>query len=215
MTEIGYFATPHYAPGTVLTFMKPKHTEWTIINKLDHRSFQQDEADLKYGSFPAFASATFLVRNNLDEQEAFMRVYLQVPRRGTEFSPPEERAKQADSSYHGGVEAIKAFHEKASTITPALLGYKEEAQDTQGIVPGGYVIQFIFERVPGVRLAEDGILPVYGAPLHTFFREFNDTEREEIRKHFDEGYCILQELGWEPAYPWADKLIWNKSSTKL
>lgn len=213
MTGIGFFAPPHYAPGNIFTFVKPKHTEWTIIKALDQRSFQQDKADLTYGSFPSFTSATFFVRNNLHDQEAFMRVYLQVPSKGTEFSSPEERAKQADPGYHGEFEAIKAFHEKASTVTPALLGYKEEAQDTQGIVPGGYVILFVFERVSGVPLAEDRILPGYRASLHTFFQNFNDTERREIRKHFDEGYRKLQELGWEPAYPWANHLIWDQSST--
>lgn len=77
------------------------------------------------------------------------------------------------------------------------------------------VIQFVFECVPGVRLAENKVVPGYGAPLHTFFQKFKDTKCEQIRSHFDEGYRKLQKLGWEPEYPWADHLIWDSDSTKL
>lgn len=214
MSQIGFIPPPHYVPDKLFTFEEPENTEWTIIDKLEQENFQQDEEDFSYGYVPSFACAIFLVRNSVNDQEAFMRVYQQIPIKGTEFSSPEERAQQAVSSFHGEFEAMKAFHEKESTITPALLGYKEESQDTQGIVPGGYVIQFVFERVPGVPLAEDRILPGFGAPLHSFFQKA-ESERIEIRKQFDEGYRKLQELGWEPAYPWANNLIWDASSTKL
>lgn len=123
-----------------------------------------------------------------------MRVYLPVPNKGSEFYPPEERAKQATPGYHREYEAMKTFYEKKSTITPALLAYKEDVQDNQELVPGGYAITFVFERVPGVRLAEDKIVPGYGAPLHAFFQKFDDSERDKIRSHFDEGYRMLQEL---------------------
>lgn len=216
MGGIDFFPPPHYARGQVFTFVKPSYTEWTLIEKLEQRSWRQDEADTSYGGFPSFARATFLVRKESIDREAFMRIYQQVPSKGTEFFPPEERANQAASSgNHAEFEAVRTFYEKKSPITPALLAYKEEIQDRQGLIPGGYVILFVFERVPGVPLAEDKILPGYGAPLHRFFREFDDDERKQIRQHFDEGYIKLQKLGWEPAYPWASHLIWDKSSTKL
>lgn len=215
MAEIGFFPRSHYALGELFTFGEPQYTEWTIIDKLGQRNSQKSEADIEYGYPPSFASATFLVRSNLKDQygEAYMRVYLQVPNKGTEFFPAEERANQAASGYHREFEAMKTFYEKGSTITPALLAYKEDVQDSQRLVPGGYVITFIFERVPGVRLAEDKVVPGYGAPLHTFFQKFDDTERDQIRSRFDEGYRMLQELGWEPEYPWADNLIWDGRSS--
>lgn len=46
MTQIGFFPTP----GEHITFEKPKHTEWTIIAKLN-------EKDVKDGFGPSFALA--------------------------------------------------------------------------------------------------------------------------------------------------------------
>lgn len=92
-----------------------------------------------------------------------LRVYLQVPNKGTEFFPHDERAKQAAPGYHNEVEAMKTFYRHGSTVTPALLAIKEDVQDSQGFVPDGYVIYIVFERVPGVRLADNRILPGWGA----------------------------------------------------
>lgn len=215
MTETGFFPIPHYAPGKHITFEKPEHTEWTIIAKLSQRNSQNEEVDIQAGFGPSYACATFLVRSELDGQEAYMRVYLQVPNKGTEFFPPDERAKQAAPGYHSEVEAIKAFYKQDSTITPALLAISEDTQDKQGFIPGGYVVHVVFQRVPGVRLADDRLLPGWGAPLHTFFQKFNDLQRDQIRMSFDKEYRKLKELGWVPSFPWASNLIWDASFSKL
>lgn len=130
-----------------------------------------------------------------------MRVYLQVPKKGTEFDHPKIQAKQAAPGYHREFEAMMAFHREKSTITPALLAWKEDVQDDQGSVPGGYVIQFVFEPVPGVRLTDDRILPGKGRPLPKFFREFNEEKPGQIHNSFSEGYHKLKELGWMPYFP--------------
>lgn len=215
MTETGFFPPPHYAPGKHITFEQPEHTEWTIIAKLSQRNSQKEEVDIQAGLGPSYAFSTFLVRSDLDGQDAYMRVYLQVPNKGTEFFPPDERAKQAASSYHREVKAMKAFNEQDSPITPALLAIKEDIQDIEGFIPGGYVIHIVFQRVPGVRLADDRLLPGWGAPLHAFFQKFNDLQREQIRMWFDVEYRKLKELGWVPPFPWASNLIWDASSSKL
>lgn len=114
-----------------------------------------------------------------------MRVYLQVPNKGTEFFPLAERAKQAAFGHHREFEAVKAFHDQKSKITPALLAFKEDVQDPQGLVPGGDVIHFMFEIVPGVRLAEDHFYSTQGPPVHTFFQKFSAEKRNQIRNSFD------------------------------
>lgn len=107
-----------------------------------------------------------------------MRVYLQVPNKGTEFLPLNERAKQATVGYHREVEAIKAFHKQDSTITPALFAIKEAIQDKEGLIPGGYAIHMVYRRVPGIRLASDRVLPGWERPLHTFFFNISVTSSE-------------------------------------
>ena len=215
MTETGFFPPPHYAPGEHIIFEKPEHTEWTVIAKLSQRNSQKEEVDIQAGLGPSYALATFRVRSDLDGQEAYMRVYLQVPNKGTEFFPPEERAKQAAPSHHLEVEAIKSFYNHGSTITPALLAINEDIQDKQGFVPGGYVIHIVFQRVPGARLADDRLLPGWGAPLHAFFQSFNDLQRHQIRMWFNKEYRKLKELGWVPSFPWASNLIWDAGFSKL
>ncbi|KAJ5691066.1 hypothetical protein N7488_011801 [Penicillium malachiteum] len=91
-----------------------------------------------------------------------MRVYLQVPNEGTEFFPHEDRAKQAATSSHTEIAAMKAFHEQESNITPQLFGLTEAKQDDEGFVPGGYVIHMVKEPVRGTRLADDLMVPGYG-----------------------------------------------------
>ncbi|KAI3103629.1 hypothetical protein CBS147333_7490 [Penicillium roqueforti] len=121
----------------------------TIVARISQQNSQNDESDVEAGYGPSYAVATFRVSRDLDGQQAYMRVYLQVPHQGTEFFPPNERAKQAAARGHCEVEAIRAFHKQNSTITPALLGIKEDVQDQQGVIPGGYAIHFVFQRVPG------------------------------------------------------------------
>lgn len=79
MSEIGFFPSPVYATGLNITFENPEHTGWIIIAKLSQHNSQKEEAGIQAGSGPSYALVTFLVRSNLDSQEAYMRVYLQVP----------------------------------------------------------------------------------------------------------------------------------------
>jgi hypothetical protein len=214
MNEVGFFPPPHYVLGKTITFEQPEHTAWIITAKLSQQNSQLEEFDVEPG-LPSWAFATFLVRNPATGQEAYMRVYQQVPHLGTEFFPVDERAKQATPSYHREVHALKAFHEQKSTITPALLAIKEDVQDSQGFVPGGYVIHIVFQRVPGVRLADDRILPGWRDSPHAFFAKFSDLEREQIRMWFDKEYRKLEKMGWVPTFPWASNLFWDALCQKL
>lgn len=76
MTQMGFFPSP----GDHITFENPKHTEWFTIAKLSQKTHQNDEIDVQDGFGPSYAVATFHVRSDLGNQEAYMRVYLQVPR---------------------------------------------------------------------------------------------------------------------------------------
>lgn len=159
MTETGFFLSPHYELGRLFTLASPKPSEWTIIEELTQQISQKDEADIEDGSMPSYACATFCVRNDLNADEAFMRVYLQVPNNGTVRSPRAARAKQAAPGYHEEFEAMMTFYDAKSTITPALIAWEVGDNGDDGLVPNGYVIQFVFECVPGVRLAEDKVVP--------------------------------------------------------
>ncbi|KAJ5629152.1 hypothetical protein N7528_002809 [Penicillium herquei] len=140
-----------------------------------------------------------MVESNADRREGFMRVYIQVPNEGAEFFPREDRAKQATTLSPTEIAAMKAFHEQESTITPQLLGLTEAKQDDEGFVPGGYIIHMVTERVPGTRLADDFLLPGYGAPS-AFFQKFTRPQRDEIRECFDKELPKLRAMGWFPDF---------------
>lgn len=134
-----------------------------------------------------------------------MRIYLQVPNQGSEFDSPADKAKLASYQTHSEVTALKTFHERGSTITPALLGYKEDKQADDGLVPSGYITCLVWEKVPGIQLG-DNLIPECGT--HEFWRlpragrdEIPDVfQQESTRNSWSRASCptlpILKILSW-------------------
>ncbi|KAJ5597740.1 hypothetical protein N7537_007824 [Penicillium hordei] len=150
---------------------------------LSQQTHQNDEIDVQDGFGPSYAIATFRVRSDLGNQEPYMRVYLRVPHQGTEFFPSNERAKQAAAGCHREVEAMNAFHEQGSTITPGLFTIIEDIQDKHGIIPGA-ALSILYSNV-----------------------SLYKPERDHIRMVFDKEYRKLNKRGWVPTFPWAMNLI--------
>ncbi|KAJ5179854.1 hypothetical protein N7492_003064 [Penicillium capsulatum] len=75
---------------------------------------------------PSFTAAKFLChRAEEPTEEAFMRVYLQVPIVGTELQSSKMRAKPAaPPRRHAELPASKTFIEMACDVVPALLCYE-------------------------------------------------------------------------------------------
>lgn len=174
MSEINFFSDALYKKGSIIEFppstSKPDCTKWIIEDKHSHSNEQLYEDEIREGlGGTSYAIGTFHVYND-ENTHAYMRAYLQVPIVGTEFAPANERASQATQAEHAEITAVKALDRQHSTITPPLLAISEGLRGEQGLVPGGYVTRIVFERVEGVRLAEDQILPNYRRTPHIFFR---------------------------------------------
>ncbi|CAG8379578.1 unnamed protein product [Penicillium salamii] len=219
MVMIGWFPLSKFGPDTEVTFQTPTSSVWKVREKLSQHNRQREEFDPQDPEdCPSSAEATFYVQDsqsNLDGAIAYMRVYMQVPVLTTEFEPREVRRRQATCCSHNEVAALKYFHEEGATMTLALLGIKEEVQDDDGVVPGGYIVYMVFQRVSGIKLAESQAAPCPEFPLHMFFRRFERAERDKIREEFAKSYCPLARLNWMPIEPWADHLIWDSASEKL
>ncbi|KAJ5358219.1 hypothetical protein N7541_005377 [Penicillium brevicompactum] len=82
-------------------------------------------------------------------------------------------------------------------MTPELLALRESVQHNDGLVPGGFLVFVVYERVPGIRLAGDTRL-YPGFPLHTFFTKFDRAERDTIRDKFDEVYPVFAKMDYFP-----------------
>ncbi|CAG8892911.1 unnamed protein product [Penicillium egyptiacum] len=137
-------------------------------------------------------------------ESAFMRIYCQVPIEETEFLSPEARAKQAVPPYqHEEAMALKRFKEGGCTVVPELLGYSETVQSKDGLVPGGYIIYLVWDKVPGVSLSGG------------LFWSFESPKRELIRRKFRAAYEILRSFGYLSMIKTPAKLIWDKESAQL
>jgi hypothetical protein len=136
------------------------------------------QKEIDDGLGPSFTAAKFLCHRADDTTKiAFMRIYLQVPIAGTEFQNSKVRAKQAaPPRVHPELVALKVLKKKRCDVVPDLLCYKEEVQDQDGIVPGGYITYVVWDKVPGQSLNMD-----------TFW-DLDLPTRQAIRAKFREVY---------------------------
>jgi hypothetical protein len=215
MGSYGWFPQAKFGQDKPVFFEKPTFSVWLIDKKLSQHNYQEMEWDPGFLSGPPSAEATFRVRQG-HGTKAYMRVYMQVPYPSTELEPREVRREQAGPCPHLEVNALKCFHQKHATMTPALFGFKEELQGDDDVVPGGFIVYMVFQHVPGIRLANDQGAYDPEFPKPKFFREFKKrAERDKIRDEFDKNFPKLREMGWVPHGVWADRLVWDSASSKL
>lgn len=175
-------------PGTEISIEGPTPSTWVIGEKIGEHVSQCTEVDLEDGLGPSYADANFTCQNvDHPDRRGFMRIFLQIPDAGSELDTPEERARQASYIAHRELEALNAFTEKGSQITPTLLASEERRQADGDPVPGGYITILVWNVLPGIRLG-DNLGP------DTFWA-LSLAEREAIRKAF------------EPAYKYATRIL--------
>jgi hypothetical protein len=140
-------------PGTIIALDQPVPSQWQIVEKLNEHNYQLDEDDVRSGYRLSYATTKLLCCDpNDDTRRAFMRIYLQVPFRGTEIDDPDTRASQAMTIFPPELTAYQDLTKRKSSNTPKLLGYKASQQDKSGPVPGGFAVFLAWEMVPGLRL---------------------------------------------------------------
>ncbi|KAJ5319186.1 uncharacterized protein N7506_011890 [Penicillium brevicompactum] len=89
-----------------------------------------------------------------------------------------QRARQADSS-HSPRELMVfiKLKEKNCQVTPALLGYERIKQEPGDIIPGGYSICIVWDKIPG-----ESLTPEY---FWSLSRAARDTIRHEFRRVYE------------------------------
>ena len=145
---------------------------WIIIEKLSEQASRMTQEDIDDGFGLSFTHGKFLCHRADDTTKiAFMRIYLQIPIVGTEFS--RTRATQAaPPRTHPELKALKAFKSKDCDVVPSLLCYQEGTQDQDGVVPGGYVTYYVWDKVPGE------------SPDHKTFWDMDLPSRQAFRTQF-------------------------------
>ncbi|KAE8349501.1 hypothetical protein BDV28DRAFT_163558 [Aspergillus coremiiformis] len=193
-------------PGTIITLDQPVPSQWQIVKKLNEGDSQLTEAEAEHtrGCRLSFATTKLLCRDPTDHtKHAFMRIYLQLPYRGTEIDDADTRASQAATIVPQELIAYQELTQKSS-ITPKLLGYRTTPQDKSGPVPGGFAVWLAWEMVPGLRLGSK--------KRPDAFWTLDATEREEVRLSFVMSLNNMRKVGYFPDKVALSSLVWHKAS---
>lgn len=73
------------------------------------------------------------------------------------------------------IEALTSLTAANCTSTPSLLAWKQQIQDCDAGVPGGYVVYILMEQLPGVR-------------VDNFMRDLAREERNALRGCFRQAW---------------------------
>ncbi|CAG8922842.1 unnamed protein product [Penicillium salamii] len=190
----------------------------SVQEKISQHTIRPEEEETETDtqrSVKSTAEGTFLVQHEESNQVAFMRVYIQVPRGGTEFEDPDDRGLQASQCTTPEVKALKTLAEHHASFVPSLLAVKEDIQDQDGYVPGGYVVYLLFEKVHGTRIIDARLGPSRIMEQNGFLRQFPLDERDEIRAQFTNASTELVQIDIVPMDPDSDHLIWDPERSKL
>ncbi|OXV08266.1 hypothetical protein Egran_03972 [Elaphomyces granulatus] len=197
--------------GMNITFDKPRSATWTLVKKLNEEYRQL--ADFDNTQATSFAHALFLCRDaaNTNEQ-ALMRIHVQIPRAGSEFELPEERARQASEEVNwlnkSELHALELSTAHCCEYLPILLGFRKGRQETTGLLPGGYISYLLMTNMPGIRLGTN-------VEEDSLFWSLPRTERDEIREAFKVAYRDVLTIGICPEFPGLKNLLWEKQSKKI
>lgn len=125
--------------------------EWIIMERLSEGPCPITPEDFNQGMGSVSTTGTYLCRCIDDPgfDLAFICIYKEIPLDGTEFNNLENRKKQATIESFVELDALKKFTETECTATPKLLGYQINSQGVNDVIPRGYIIHLIFEKVRG------------------------------------------------------------------
>jgi hypothetical protein len=159
--------------------------DWLILEKLSERLTPVTRKDFDNGMGPAYTSGKYLCRltgAGNKRKLAYMRIYKQIPLAGTELDNLDVRKAQAsEPRNHVELDALKYLTENRCTATPKLRGYGIEKQDSNDLVPGGYIMYVVWEKVPGDSLD----------PKEFWNLPYN--KRQIIRDNFKKAYTFVAE----------------------
>ncbi|KAI2793865.1 hypothetical protein POX_a00452 [Penicillium oxalicum] len=167
----------------IVTEVKPElqlpTKTWVTSERIEELSLVVTQQAIDLGYKPGFAAAKFFCysKDNPSQETAFMRVYRQIPLSGTEWTPSCTRAAQAlPQAKIRELIAYKTLQSQACPVVPQLLGYQEELQGDDGLVPGGSSITIVWQKVPGFSLSRE------------YFWNLDFDHREAIREEFRHAY---------------------------
>ncbi|KAF3385693.1 hypothetical protein DPV78_012595 [Talaromyces pinophilus] len=180
--------------------------QWKIVRKLNEKYIQMGKEEWEdFGCAPMKAIALFECVDENDGQSAFMKIYMQIPYAGSEFFSSTYRRQQATPDAEiAELSALQKLQANKCKSAPKLLNWKKEIQDDSGLVPGGFLVYLIIEKLPGIILSR------------ARFWELSRTERDKIRDAFETSYKdCLASGAIQTAGVLGDHLLWDDANQKI
>ncbi|KAJ9193123.1 hypothetical protein DTO021D3_3847 [Paecilomyces variotii] len=175
--------------------------------KILERKTQLDEMSWETDRVASQAWAIYVCENlNDPTDQAIMKIYMQIPYAGSEFDPPQLRASQAlelQGFARSEYNALKLFTEKACPSTPKLLASKVDTQGPQDLVPGGFIVYLLMEKLPCCRLEDE------------VFWNLDESERADIRQKFKEAWISCYNAGLVLYLGNTDNILWDAATKRL
>ncbi|KGO42495.1 hypothetical protein PEX1_011740 [Penicillium expansum] len=188
-----------------IVFDAPTPSTWIVLKRVNEHEHRKDPDH----SAVSYASVKYQCKKHGDASKiAFVRIYKQLPHLGTEFDDHATRAKQARAWTPPELVAYKTLTDKQSKVTPRLLGYREQEQESSALVPAGFLVSFAWEQVPGVQLGDS-----LGAKV---FWDMSDDQRHNIREAFkNKTIRETETIGFRPLFSGPSHLVWDSASGNL
>ncbi|KUM63788.1 hypothetical protein ACN42_g3295 [Penicillium freii] len=200
---------PKMIGETITTYCDPPDSahypprDWIVIDKLSEVSKPITESDFAGGMGSAFTAGKYLCRPSAGNEDklAFMRIYKQIPLYGTRLDNVKVREAQASKPRnHVELDALKDLTKNKCTAAPKLLGYRFDKQDANDLVPGGYIMYLVWEKVPGEPL---DINEFWSLPF---------SQRQIFRDKFKKAYTEVLRFGYMPIMSTPSKIILDKTT---
>jgi hypothetical protein len=135
-----------------LCFSAESTPETYVLDQKLSEDYQNiSQKDYEEGLGQPFAAVKFAGHHLLHPAEqAFLRIYAQIPVEGTLRQPPEVRAEQAIGYIEPTeLKALLGLHNANCNAVPKFLGMNYSVQGQDDYVPGGYICTVGWARVAG------------------------------------------------------------------
>ncbi|PLB46526.1 hypothetical protein P170DRAFT_427840 [Aspergillus steynii IBT 23096] len=193
--------------GLRISFGDPQ-SHWTLTEKLGERHSQLIPEDvIEYPSLRGAAYGTFLAKSAENvNQEAVIRIIMQIPHAGAEIASSAERARYAVQTIpkraQDMVDALTLLDGAQCRCAPRLMGVVERAQGDTDPVPGGFLTYLLLEKLPGKKMGP-------------WFWDLDRDERDKMRAYLKDAWIECTRTSQYRPLSSPSKMFWDASTQRM
>ncbi|KAJ5613622.1 hypothetical protein N7528_007276 [Penicillium herquei] len=196
--------------GSEVSF--PCGSIWKLETKIHEHAYQHTQYDWESIQLTSEARGVFTCSKVSGDgpSTAIIKIRLQIPWLRTARKRSETRAKQSTSNipatFDLEVEALSKLTQAGCSSTPALYSSKKDQQTWDELVPGGYKLFILMEKLRGSPDAVD--------LFFTAKRRDSRLERDNLRKAFKKAWLETLRCGVVHSDDAIRNLIWDSENNK-